>query len=308
MNYFNNLIEYKFTWLLLITFGVILTFITIFSTLYLAVSDQCGLALRGRPYSEAWLFALMVYFRIALEPTKSLADAKEFWNGCYTGFTILAFQALFTNLIMSIFISSLIFNFQSFTRRNRSQFNCITCSKFIEIDKNQLILKIVESSDFLNIKVFGLNYSIFLFRPDATGKPITCIRPPTGLINVSLPLSVECSFREVLNGGEISQIYCKICGESMASLSLHQSFHHPTENPSTPPVVGEEEMSIDQFLEKFGDCELIYIIEGNDPVTGDRVQVRKVYNRSQFIPSSPAAGIVTLDDDFNAVIDYSKFL
>ena len=326
---FHSLIQFQFFPLLVVILSLILLFIFIFAAIYLGVSDACGLELNSM--SEAWLFALLVHLKSVLSSAK---PGAQFWHGCAAGIPPLFSQLFIGNILMSVLLSSLVFNFQSISRRNKSLFTTITIGQNIGIaaDENSeenefiLTLPVVELNESETRKVTGVIANVFVFDPKqqsitalATNVPLEVTVPAD--LTVSLPewLYAPPTQLRTRQAATINTKWCEVCGKSFGK--KHQLQAHLWSNPDEEHQEVLKEFSmISQAVGEKASCaevvnrvrrhqlEFIVIIEGSDPITSDRIQIQKIYRNFSIVDGSRKTSRGINEEDGVAEIDYRTYL
>lgn len=306
----HGLIQFRFFPLLALIFFAIFSIIIFFALLYLRIQAECGLDLHS--FVDAWLFSVLVHFKAVL--SSSYPDAV-FWHGCPVGVASLFSQLFIGNILMSVLLSSLVFNFQSLARRSISLFTTLTLGRRLTVTSQpdgdtHLTVCIVELNEMEKRKVTGIKLNLFAFDPQQG--VVQSIATNVDVGEAPVPLDVDVLLPVDVAG---AQPYgdCQVCGqqcETMQQLRMHMSAQsdkqHQTLIPNSPPRLSSEQ--IVQNLRKRG-FEIIVIAEGQDAVTTDRIQVQKIYRNLEISssqkPVSSAAHFVPID---GLSVDYARFL
>jgi hypothetical protein len=313
---FHSLIQFEFFPLLVLILSLILLLILFFAIVYLSISDECGLHLSN--LSEAWLFALLVHFKTVL----SSADPDAmFWHGCPSGIAGLFGQLFIGNILMSVLLSSLVFNFQSIARRNKSLFTTITMGQEIHIaasskmDSFDMILPVVEMNESEIRKVTGVVASVFVFDPVrsrtislATNVPLQVTVPTELRVEIPRSLYSETPTTEI-------SVECKVCGKEctdQSSLILHANSLRDQEHEEfSQEVIGwsqnDEKVNVSEVASRLrrDELEFIVIVEGSDPVTNDRIQVQKIYRN---FSTKPLPVLIEKNEQGLPAINYEIYL
>lgn len=312
---FHSLIEFQFFPLLAIIMTIILLIILLFAEIYLSISPQCGLDLYT--LGDAWLFSVLVHFRSVFAPAN---PNNLFWNGCTEGILSIFAQLFIGNILMSILLSCLLFNFQSIARRSKSLFTTITMGQrlFANVDKNGnafLSFPVVELNESKNRKVTQVTVQVFMFDPfNDSGSSIKTLASNIPLGTIEVPQEVTVPLDSV------SLETCNVCGKSFDDKSALIKHFEYFISPANPHIESYRRFKIEQnnlgmrklqntqmdVLNRLWnqDLEFIIIVEGSDPVTTDRVQVQKIFKSRSILPAPRGITYISSTGD----IDYKHFL
>ena len=305
---FYSLIQFRFGLLFILIAAVLVIFICIFACVYYYISHDCGLHVDDS-MNDAWMFAVLAHFKTCVGPSipdpqfgKPLPDGT-FWNGCTEGIFALFFQLFAGNILMSILLSSLVFNFQSISRRTQTQFNSLTLTKRVYVrqhaDSAKFELNVAEViSDTLNVCAHVFLISSTSIVSIANNVPLFVKLP--SVLYVDVP-------REYTQDGPVYS-FCTVCGKSAVNMQAHcESFtdsHHLKFAQSL-----SSNKTVKQIITNLqsNNIALLVILEGTNPVTSDRIQVQKIYQ--QFSQGdSVGKGPLGITDDGYPEIDYALFL
>jgi hypothetical protein len=283
--------------------SVIILVIFLFAEIYYAISLQCGLDLES--LSDAWLFSVLIHFRSVFAP----ADPNNlFWNGCTEGVVTLFAQLFVGNILMSVLLSSLLFNFQSISRRSKSLFTTITIGQRLsaDVDENKepyISFPVVELNESEERKVTNVTVQVFLFDPSSS-EGIKTLACNLALNSIETPQDVV-----VPLSGHAKVSDCEICGKSFNSKSaLYKHLEACSDIPHISLLSKMKEHSLDQsklirdLWSK--DLEFIIVVEGADPITTDRVQVQRIFTSKSIVPASSRIPLISQ----SGTIDYKHFL
>ena len=348
---FYSIIQFRFWILFTIIFSTIIFFVFIFSLVYYAASPQCGLHLHENGYkADSFLYAILIQFRTVLEPHPEFHT--PFWNGCSAGVAGLFLQLFGGNVLMSILTSSLIFSFQSISRRGKSsKFSLITLSQSANIsvrsDSSNSATRQVADYFFKifacdtnmssTLKIDRCTATVYVFSPPddssddpsrSSAHPMICLAARQPLM-ISTPGQVEIEILKkfILPKNHPSVIFetgrksCQVCGKPIVNFNTylkHLRASDDTEHdieyenyveqldrfnniPNSPAVV------IQKILQR--GLQFIVIVEGSDPITGDRIQVQKIYTPNLLVAETEEQNrLVSFSESKEAAIEYTLFL
>ena len=321
---FHSLIQFEFVPLLFLIVALILAFVCIFALIYMGISDQCGLDIHN--FNDAWLFALLVHFKSVLNP----ADEKSaFWNGCTDGMVSLFAQLFIGNILMSVLLSSLIFNFQSVSRRSKSLFSTLTMGQSVSVIVNEssnaaaLSLPVVELNESDTRKVTNVVANVFVFDPNSISVKALASNVP---LLVTLPTQIDVQLPTALYHSntraslpkltDFTDFSCEICGKQygqrdrlVAHLSATEDEDHAELlQDLSASITAEHQLGATEIVNRIRhrELEFIVIIEGTDPLTTDRIQIQKIFRKYNIVDrTGPCA---TSEKDGLAEIDYRSYL
>jgi hypothetical protein len=309
----HSLIQFRFFPLLLVIISTILLLVSIFAGLYLSVSEDCGLELSA--YKDAFLFAMLANSKTVLGPAD---PTRRFWNGCVTGGTVFFFHLFCAQILTSVLLSSLAFNFQSISRRSISMFNTVTMGQRMRVSKEFsgeevkafLNVSVVELNEASYRKVAKVTANVFMFDPADGSVKTIAVNQTIGEVFLPQNLQIELP-SYVLDSSRPKSQECDVCGKDCeGKLRKHlQSMTDPKHKSvlSNFPILALP--AVENIVKSLRERQLqfIVVIEGSDPVTTDRVQVQKIY-RSYEIVSDGNDTSVSIDDDNRLSVDYKTFL
>lgn len=311
---FHSFIEFRFFPLLFIILSIIILIVFLFAEIYLSISPNCGLELNS--LGDAWLFSVLIHFRTVFTPAN---PDNIFWNGCTEGIVSLYAQLFIGNILMSILLSTLLFNFQSISRRSNSLFNTITIGQRLYAGVNEenqepfISFPVVELNETDSRKVTGVSVQVFLFDPAAinSGKPVQTLASNIFLNTIETPQNVIVPLLPVPD----SNPDCSVCGKSFRSKSslikhcrTQQDNQHIASYLALLALEKDRENRTQNDLLKqlwSQDLEFIVIVEASDPVTTDRVQVQRIFKSASIVPTQ-AQDVAYISP--SATIDYKHFL
>ena len=311
----HRLLQFKFFPLLLLIVSALLLLIGLAAGLYLSVSESCRLDLHS--YKDAWLFAVLAHWKSVLGPAKPEA---RFWHGCASGSSALFFHLFVGNILASVLLSSLAFNFQSISRRSISMFTTLTMGRRARIGSCAtgnfwLSISIVERNEANYRKVSNVVANVFLFDPaEGTVKTIA-INERIGDVFLPQELRIEIPF---FAEKKIDR-NCTICGKSCPDLIKHLNSMTDVQHRrslsnnvqlATADILLLSSADIVRSL-RSRQVQFIVILEGSDPITTDRVQVQKIFRNFELVAEKmgdDALSVVSTEWDGSINIDYKSFL
>lgn len=322
----HTLIQFRFFPLLAVILGGVILLIASFAGVYLAASNACGLDLNS--YKDAWLFSMLVHFKSVLSPVK---QQSRFWNGCPEGCTALFFHLFVGHILGSVLLSSLAFNFQSISRRSVSLFTTLTMNRTASVKLEDrsissgpqafLLLDVVELNEAAQRKVSDVKANVFVLDPtDSTIRNILCNKSMEAVF-IPQQLKIPIPMDLVINNYTLAEknSSCSVCGKTLQNslLAKHLSSCEDDSHASAQKAFVAElkalpALRIDDVVGKLRrrEVEFIVILEGCDPITTDRVQVQKIFRRTDIVPFLEKLNpIVSVDaKDSSPVVDYKIFL
>lgn len=339
---FYSIIQFRFWILFLTIIFSILFFVFIFSLIYYAASPSCGLHLHENGYqADSFLYAILIQFRTVLEPHPEVHT--PFWNGCSAGIAGLFFQLFGGNVLMSILTSSLIFSFQSISRRGKSgKFSLITLTQTatvkssyqdtppsslpqsaIQIKEHFFSFSAVDTNMSANLKINNCFATVYLFDPNSASM-MTCLATRKPLM-ISLPDSVEIEIpkKYLLPENHPAVIFeeyrkcCQVCGKPIRKFNDYlkhlwasDDTEHDIEYENLRDQLERDQMigvsALRQMIKR--ELQFIVIVDGSDPITGDRVQVQKIYTPQMVSENNDELVGISGDGKNEAMIEYLKFL
>ena len=345
---FYSIIQFRFWILFVLIIFSILFFVFIFSLIYYAASPTCGLHLHENGYqADSFLYAILIQFRTVLEPHPEFNT--PFWNGCSAGIAGLFFQLFGGNVLMSILTSSLIFSFQSISRRGKSgKFSLITLTQTatirssdskdgsnytsansgaIQIPEHFFTFSAVDTNMSSNLKINNCVATVYLFDPHymaSSSSLMTCVATRVPIM-ISLPNAVEVEipkkylFRENHPGVifEETRKCCQVCGKPIAKFNDYlkhlwasDDTEHDIEYENVRDQLDRDPkndiLPFRQIIKR--ELQFIVIVDGSDPITGDRVQVQKIYTPEMLREKQDDLVGISGDGKNEATIEYLKFL
>lgn len=313
----HGLLQFKFFPLLALILSCILSIMFLFSIFYWHASDVCGLGLTT--FSEAWLFTFLAHTKASLAPS---GENNRFWQGCASGGAALFVHLFVAQILTSVLLSSLAFNFQSISRRSISSFVTLTISQKARVSWNEgkvlFSLTVAERNEVSHRKVSDVCANVFVFDPISQCINNAAVNLVIGDVYLPQDVCFEIPKSVIFSNMELEQI-CPVCGKScgdhlvkhVASMQdrqhsealplLEQAF-----NANFPDLSSQEAVGIIRRRE----VQFIVILEGSDPVTTDRVQVQKIYRNFDIISSEmfSANSVSICAKDACPEIDYKSFL
>jgi hypothetical protein len=184
-----------------------------------------------------------------------------------------------------------------------------------------LLLEVVELNEAAQRKVSDVKANVFVFDPtDSTIRNILCNKS-MGAVFLPQQLKIPIPMDLVMNNCTLAEknSSCSVCGKSLrnSSLARHLSSCEDDSHASAQKAfVAELEalpaLRIDDVVGKLRrrEVEFIVILEGSDPITTDRIQVQKIFRKTDIVPFSEKINpIVSVDaKDSSPVVDYKVFL
>ena len=330
---FYSLIQFRFFVLLFVILAILTLFLLLCAGIYFLVSPQCGLSVEAS-LNDAWLFAVLIHFKTCLSPHGS----GLFWNGCTEGIFALFTQLFVGNVLMSILLSSLVFNYQSISRRTRARFSAITLSRAACIsvhasEKVFLSLEVTEiaattahvSRAVANVFVLdpttvgpseGAPGSMYLGKEKISSKittagSLTCLAHNLPLL-ITVPATLSVELPSWLFSSDRRMDFCPVCGraaEGEAALVAHSRQFVDLEHIRLREKLSKpkQELSASTIVRRVRkrELEFIVIVEGSDPLTTDRIQVQKIY-RGFLLTETPLPESTREGPEVE--IDYTNFL
>jgi len=333
---FYSVIQFRFWILFTIIFSTILFFVFIFSLVYYAASPQCGLHLHENGYrADSFLYAILIQFRTVLEPHPEFHT--PFWNGCPAGIAGLFLQLFGGNVLFSILTSSLIFSFQSISRRGRStKFSLITLTQSATISTRESTNEMVQIPEYF-FQIFGVDTNmsstlkidrctgtVYVFDPESEqgmvclGSQIKLMISLPGCLEIDIPKKYLLPSTHPAVKYEESTRSCPVCGKPI--LGFNKLLKHLWASDDTQHDIEYENLieqiekmkqltTRTQVLKKIFQrgLQFIVIVEGLDPITGDRIQVQKIYTPETIRPQQEEL-VVLNEQTKEAAIEYASFL
>ena len=309
---FYSLIQFRFFPFLALILSGIVAIIFTFAWFYLQIQAECGLHLNS--FVDAWLFSVLAHFKAVLSSHEKEAI---FWHGCPKGAAALFSQLFIGNILMSVLLSSLVFNFQSLSRRSISRFTTLTMGRRLMVDKTEagidLVLPLVELNEMHKRKVTGMKCHFYVFDP-MTGGKVRSLAADVEIGEAPLPCDVRIALPTDLLTGEsgrqsVASFDCPVCGKQADSANLlrkHAEAQSDAEHGSLiPNLPAPLNFTVDETLGALRGrrLEFVVIAEGQDAVTTDRIQVQKIFRHFELVPLVKQNVVSP-----GPAVDYSGFL
>jgi hypothetical protein len=328
---FYSIIQFRFWILFLIIIASICFFMFISSLVYYGVSDDCGLHIHEKGYTaEAFLYAILIQFRIVMNPT----PGTNFWNGCVGGISGLFFQLFIGNILMSLLISSLVFSFQSISRRGRStKFSQITLGQVGRVVAagsfcGEISIPVADTnrsrtSDGGKNKISNCSATVYVF--DGSQSTVSCIASSIPLFpTLPTELRFKIPSQYIFPKDHPAAVFesdpsCRVCGKPcddfgryLCHLRACDDTQHDIEYENiSESIAGNDEITSAMMLKKISSKQLqfIVLVEGSDPITTDRLQVQKIYTPSQLVGENTPSSVRVVErgPSGEAIINYESF-
>jgi hypothetical protein len=319
----HSLIQFNFFPLLALILACILLIIFLSAFMYWSVSDSCGLGIQS--FQDAWLFSFLAHTKASLAGPR---DDTRFWHGCRSGGMVLFLHLFAGQVLTSVLLSSLAFNFQSISRRSISSFITLTMSQKAKVSSDngevRLNLTVAERNEVTYRKVSNVVVHIFVFDP-AHDSPVGNIAVNECVGDVFLPQDMSFEIPKSLLFSPKIDIpsFCDVCGKNCRNEQLLRQHVQSMQDRLHIEALSALDRSLSEIPElteqeavsvlRARELQFIVILEGSDPVTTDRVQVQKIFRNYDIVSTEtdkikPAPCVSIDPEDGCPVVDYESFL